>query len=132
LLLGETVLEDPARVARYVGAGRLDAAMWFGTESVDFTAASAARALQPATTVAPERGALGWFLSNHDRSRPATRLGSADRALAMAAVVLTMPGPYLLYQGEELGALDLEVDATTSRDPIAGRAGDLARARARP
>src|SRR5699024_6433677 len=65
--------------------------------------------------------------------RPATRLGSADRALAMAAVVLTMPGPYLLYQGEELGALDLQMDATTSRDPIAVRAGelDMARDRAR-
>ncbi len=123
LLLGETVLEDPARVARYVEPGRLDCAMWFGTDRMTYSADDVARALRVADL--PSGGTFGWFLSNHDRSRPATRLGGADRALAVAALVLAMPGPYLLYQGEELGAVDLEVDATTSRDPIAVRAGEL-------
>lgn len=131
LLLGETVLEDPARVARYIGAGRLDCAMWFGTERVTFTADDVARALRAADL--PTAGVFGWFLSNHDRSRPATRLGSADRALSVASAVLAMPGPYLLYQGEELGALDLDVSAEDSRDPIAVRAGEptMGRDRAR-
>ena len=122
-LLGETVLEDPDRVERYLRAGRLDAAMWFGTDRVPFQAAAVADVLR--TPGAAAAGRFGWFLSNHDRARPASRLGSADRALALAAAVLAMPGPYLLYQGEELGMLDLEVDPDTARDPIARRAGEL-------
>lgn len=131
LLLGETVLEDPERVARYIQADRLDCAMWFGTDHVRFTAEDVAAALRVANL--PTVGRFGWFLSNHDRSRPATRLGSADRALAVAALVLAMPGPYLLYQGEELGAVDLTTDTATARDPIGVRAGqpELARDRAR-
>lgn len=131
LLLGETVLEDARRTARYVGPGRLHVAMWFGTDRMHLTAESIAAALQVADLPSP--GLFGWFLSNHDRSRPATRLGSADRALATAAMVLTMPGPYLLYQGEELGAIDLPPSVATSRDPIAVRAGemDMGRDRAR-
>ncbi|HIZ38298.1 MAG TPA: alpha-amylase [Candidatus Ruania gallistercoris] len=122
-LLGETVLEDPARVERYLQAGRLDAAMWFGTDRVPFAAAEVAQVLR--TPGAATAGRFGWFLSNHDRARPASRLGGGDRALALAAAVLAMPGPYLLYQGEELGMLDLEVDPDTARDPIARRAGEL-------
>ncbi len=122
-LLGETVLERPDRVERYLQAGRLDAAMWFGTDRVSFEAAEVARVLR--TPGADTAGTFGWFLSNHDRARPASRLGSADRALALAAAVLAMPGPYLLYQGEELGMLDLEIDPHTARDPIARRAGEL-------
>lgn len=122
-LLGETVLENPDRVERYVQAGRLDAAMWFGTDRVPFDAAAVAQVLRTPSPDTP--GRFGWFLSNHDRARPASRLGSADRALALAAAVLAMPGPYLLYQGEELGMLDLEIDPETARDPIARRAGEL-------
>ncbi|WP_147917130.1 alpha-amylase family glycosyl hydrolase [Ruania zhangjianzhongii] len=122
-LLGETVLENPERVERYLESGRLDAAMWFGTDRVPFDAAEVAQVLR---TPSPDTaGRFGWFLSNHDRARPASRLGSADRALALSAAVLAMPGPYLLYQGEELGMIDLEIDPSTARDPIALRAGEL-------
>lgn len=122
-LLGETVLEDPTRVERYLQPGRLDAAMWFGTDRVPFEAAEVAQVLR--TPGAAPAGRFGWFLSNHDRARPASRLGSADRALALAAAMLAMPGPYLLYQGEELGMIDLQIDPDTARDPIARRAGEL-------
>ncbi|HLS62952.1 MAG TPA: alpha-amylase family glycosyl hydrolase, partial [Ruania sp.] len=122
-LLGETVLDNPDRVERYIQAGRLQAAMWFGTDRVPFDAAEVARVLRTPGSGTP--GRFGWFLSNHDRARPASRLGSADRALAIAAAVLAMPGPYLLYQGEELGMIDLEVDPDGARDPIARRAGEL-------
>src|SRR5699024_3785107 len=122
-LLGETVLEHADRVERYIQPGRLDAAMWFGTDRVPFDAAEVASVL--CTPTSGTTGRFGWFLSNHDRARPASRLGSADRALAIAAIVLAMPGPYLLYQGEELGMLDLEIHPDTARDPIARRAGEL-------
>ncbi|WP_053171044.1 alpha-amylase family glycosyl hydrolase [Streptomyces sp. SBT349] len=122
-LLGETVLDDPGRVARYVERDGLDAAMWFGAQAARFDARELHEALD-AVAHAPGPGAVAWFLSNHDRSRPATRLGDADRALAVAAVVMAVPGPYLLYQGEEIGAEDLRVAAGEARDPLAVRAGE--------
>lgn len=138
-LLGETVLDDLERVSRYIAPGRLDAAMWFGTQMVRFDADEIAEALAAGLGPArKDRGRLAWFLSNHDRSRPASRLANdgdaqvgADRALALAAVLLVMPGPYVLYQGEELGAVDAAVPPGLARDPIAVRAGEAAMARDR-
>ncbi|UNX53236.1 alpha-amylase family glycosyl hydrolase [Georgenia sp. TF02-10] len=146
-LLGETVLDDPDRVARYVAPGRLHAAMWFGAQNVAFNAADIAAALEPgARPLDPGAGRYAWFLSNHDRARPASRLAEdgadrlaedgaarlgADRALAVAAVLMVMPGPYVLYQGEELGAVDADVPVDLARDPIAVRAGEAAMARDR-
>src|SRR5699024_12321686 len=115
-LLGETVLEHADRVERYIQPGRLDAAMWFGTDRVPFDAAEVSSVLS--TPTSGTTGRFGWFLSNHDRARPASRLGSADRALAIAAIVLAMPGPYLPYQGEVLGKLDQEMDPYTGHEHI--------------
>ncbi len=131
-LLGETVLDDPARVARYVEREGLDAAMWFGPQAARFDAGELHTALG-AVADAPGPGAVAWFLSNHDRSRSATRLGGARHALAVAGLVMAMPGPYLLYQGEEIGAEDLDVPPDAARDPLAVRAGqpEVSRDRAR-
>jgi len=47
------------------------------------------------------------FLSNHDMTRTATRLGSSPGKIANAlAIVLTVPGSPFLYYGEELGLLN--------------------------
>jgi alpha-glucosidase len=40
-----------------------------------------------------------------------------------------MPGPYLLYQGEELGQEDLVLSRSDSLDPIAVRTGEMSAAR---
>ncbi len=48
---------------------------------------------------------IAWVLSNHDFSRLATRLG--EHAVAGAAVLLlTLPGPAFVYQGDEIGMVD--------------------------
>ncbi|HLR96076.1 MAG TPA: alpha-amylase family glycosyl hydrolase [Jiangellaceae bacterium] len=134
LLLGETVVDDRDRVVRYVrDDDGLHAAMWFDVQRQPFEAEALAHVLQAAEAAAP--GRLSWFLSNHDRSRPTTRYGGgalgADRALAVAAVVLALPGPYLLYQGEELGCADGSVAPEAAADPIAARAGEHAVSRDR-
>jgi glycosidase len=47
------------------------------------------------------------FLSNHDMTRTATRLGSSAGKIKNAlAIVLTVPGSPFLYYGEELGLLN--------------------------
>ena len=50
-------------------------------------------------------GAPAWMLSNHDFSRVGSRIGERNlRAAAM--LLLTLPGPVFLYQGDEIGMLD--------------------------
>ena len=47
-------------------------------------------------------GGVGWVLSNHDFDRLATRAGAAN-ARALALLLLTLPGPAFIFQGDELG-----------------------------
>ncbi len=49
-------------------------------------------------------GAFGAFLTNHDQTRAATKLGSDPAALRLAAaLLLTGPGTPFVYYGEEFG-----------------------------
>ena len=76
-----------------------------------------AEALAPVIAAAARTGRAAWVLSNHDFSRLATRLGpSAVRAAAM--LLLTLPGPAFVYQGEEIGMAD-----GPQADPPRDRAG---------
>ncbi|APX10548.1 alpha-amylase family glycosyl hydrolase [Tateyamaria omphalii] len=65
-------------------------------------------------------GPMAWWLSSHDQPRQVTRAGdgSARDARMMIAILCALPGPVLLYQGEELGMIqpDLPRDALT--DPF--------------
>jgi alpha-glucosidase len=47
-------------------------------------------------------GAAAWVMSNHDFGRLATRFGE-ENARAAAMLLLTLPGPAFLYQGDEIG-----------------------------
>src|SRR5919201_702275 len=50
-------------------------------------------------------GKAAWVLSNHDFSRLPNRVGRAnDRAAAM--LLLTLPGPVFIFQGDEIGIAD--------------------------
>jgi alpha-glucosidase len=57
-----------------------------------------------------------WVLGNHDRSRLASRIGSKQARMA-AMLLLTLRGTPTIYQGEELGMLDVEIAADEVRDP---------------
>lgn len=67
-----------------------------------------------------------WAMSNHDNIRVVSRFGSAghlagdDRALAkvLLAVLLTIRGGACLYQGEELGLTEAEIDFSDLQDPF--------------
>jgi alpha-glucosidase len=61
--------------------------------------AAALRAAIEATTRVP---GAAWALSNHDFGRLATRFG-AENARSAALLLLTLPGPAFLYQGDEIG-----------------------------
>jgi alpha-glucosidase len=50
-------------------------------------------------------GQAAWVMSNHDFGRLATRFGR-ENARAAALLLLTLPGPAFLYQGDEIGQAD--------------------------
>lgn len=72
--------------------------------------------LREAIAAAP-RGGVAWVLSNHDFPRLATRLGES-RAAQAALILLTLPGPAFIYQGDEIGMAD-----GPGADPPIDRAG---------
>ncbi|WP_433165853.1 alpha-amylase family glycosyl hydrolase [Kribbella sp. CA-247076] len=66
-----------------------------------------------------------WVAGNHDRSRLASRIGP-DQARVAAVLLLTLRGTPTLYYGDELGMLDIPVDAPQVRDPLTLRLPGLA------
>ena len=62
--------------------------------------AGALRAAIAASTARPDSAA--WAMSNHDFGRLTTRFGP-ENARAAALMLLTLPGPAFIYQGDEIG-----------------------------
>ena len=61
-----------------------------------------AQKLRAAIEPAAELGRVSWVMSNHDFDRLATRLGEENVSEA-AKLLLTLPGPAFVYQGDEIG-----------------------------
>ena len=66
---------------------------------------------------AAELERVAWVLSNHDFPRLQSRFGHAHARLA-AMLLLTLPGPAFIYQGDEIGMVD-----GPGADPPHDRAG---------
>ena len=64
--------------------------------------------------------ALAWWLSSHDQPRPATTHGdgSPRDARFLGTLCALMPGPWLIYQGEELGLPQPYLDYDENTDPF--------------
>jgi alpha-glucosidase len=74
-------------------------------------AADDPKRLAAAIGAALEIGQQGWVASNHDFSRLVTRAG-AESARASLMLLLSLPGPTFLYQGDELGYGDATMTGT--------------------
>lgn len=57
-----------------------------------------------------------WVLGNHDRSRIASRVGEAQARVA-AMLLLTLRGTPTIYQGDELGMVDVPIPPELVQDP---------------
>jgi alpha-glucosidase len=64
----------------------------------------------------PQDGWPNWVLGNHDRSRVASRLGTAQARVA-AMLLLTLRGTPTIYQGEEIGMTDVPIPPERVQDP---------------
>jgi alpha-glucosidase len=148
VLVGELWLPDVERFAQYLRPDELHTAFnfdfmtraWRADElraSIDATLAAHAPVGAPAT----------WLLSNHDVTRPVTRLGQADssfafttkrrgtptdlalgtrRARAAALLCAALPGSLYVYQGEELGLEEVQdLPEDQLEDPMYFRSGGV-------
>jgi alpha-glucosidase len=136
LLLGETWMVPLSELGAYYGANdELQLAFNFPFILTEFTA-DALRATVAATLAGLPTGACPiWTASNHDLSRFPTRwCGNDERKIRLALTVLLMlPGTVMLYYGDELGLVDVDVPVEDQRDPMTmdGRGGAPSRDRAR-
>ncbi len=122
LLVGEVNLE-PERAARYTRPDELHQAFAFAFARLSWSGAEWAAVgnqLEQARRV--HGSAPSWALENHDLVRTVTRFGGGDRgssrARAAMVALLGLPGSVYLYQGQELGLPEVEIEADERVDPM--------------
>lgn len=117
-LLGE-INEGPRSVEMeraFTGAGKLDAGYTIDLPEHGVSASVIADVLDRLGG----EGGFAWWLSSHDQPRHVSALGDggARDARMFAALICAMPGPLILYQGEELGQPQADLPRDTLRDPF--------------
>ncbi|MBA2461502.1 MAG: DUF3459 domain-containing protein [Actinobacteria bacterium] len=128
LLVGEIGLADPTALTTFVsGQDGLDLCFWFEPMEIEWQPEAIRAALATASTMSHD---VAWVQGSHDRPRAATRFGGGElgraRSLALAVLLLGLPGMPFLYQGEELGLEEGVVLPEEAQDPISRRAGEHA------
>lgn len=107
-------------MGEYTSGQRLHMAYSFEMLKSDFSAAHFKKQIVDFFTIAPD-GWPCWAFSNHDVIRHATRWaahGKADAVAKFAAgLLLSLEGSICLYQGEELGQTETELNYDELTDP---------------
>jgi alpha-glucosidase len=130
MLVGEVVLRDQARVARYVRPDELNLAFNFRLLWEPWDAEALRAAIDGTLGALAEVGATPtWVLENHDVTRLRSRYGTLDRARAAALFLLALPGTIFLYEGQELGLEEVELRDELRQDPIFFRTGGARKGR---
>lgn len=123
MLLGEVYVTEGERFARFVREGSLDLAFHLPPMWANWEPAKLIQEILDLGQHAPDK--VSWILSNHDGSRPVTRFGGGargqKRAFAVTATMFGLGGVPFLFQGEELGLPDAEIDPENLSDPLAVR-----------
>lgn len=117
-LMGEmNVGNDAVELAQeFAQPGRLDMAYTIDIAEKGFSAENYADVLSRIKDL----GRYGFWLSSHDQTRHVSAHGdgSPRDAMFMATVCAFMPGPWLIYQGEELGLHQPELSKEETTDPF--------------
>ncbi|MCX8255344.1 putative alpha-glucosidase [Beijerinckiaceae bacterium RH CH11] len=117
LLIGEIYLPLDRLVA-YYGVDLKGAQLPFNFLLIGATwsADSIGRIVADYNAALPAGAWPNWVLSNHDRSRIASRVGPAQARVA-AMLLLTLRGTPTIYYGEEIGMLDTPIPPELVQDP---------------
>src|SRR5581483_4394605 len=114
VLVGEVVFSEQRRVAPYLRPDELQLAFNFGLLFQPWDAVAIRAAIDEAIRELP---IVTWVLENHDVTRVVTRFGVRE-ARAAALLLLALPGPVFLYQGQELGLPEVDLPDEARQDPV--------------
>jgi alpha-glucosidase len=114
VLVGEVVFSDQARVAPYLRPDELHLAFNFSLVFQPWEPEAIRRSIDESLAALP---IVTWVLENHDVTRIATRFGARE-ARAAALLLLALPGPVFVYQGQELGLEEVDLPDGLRQDPI--------------
>jgi len=118
VLVGEVVFSDPTRMTPYLRDDELHMAFNFTLLFADWDAEQMRDAIDSSRAALADVAAPPtWVLENHDVTRLPTRYG-ARAARAAALLLLALPGPVFLYQGQELGLEEVDLPDDVREDPI--------------
>jgi alpha-glucosidase len=82
----------------------------------DWTAEAVASLIRTYEAALPAGAWPNWVIGNHDRSRPASRIGP-EQARVAAMLLLTLRGTPTIYQGEEIGMANVPIPPERVQDP---------------
>lgn len=119
--VGDTPWRNLETMGAYTSGARLHTAYSFDMLGDDFSAGHFRQKIEGFFAAAPE-GWPAWAFSNHDVIRHVSRWaahGTSPEALAKlsAALLLSFEGAIYLYQGEELGLTETDIEYHELTDP---------------
>ena len=114
VFVGEIVFSDQKRLAPYLRPDELQLAFNFSLVFQPWEADAIRSSIDRSLAALP---IVTWVLENHDVTRIVTRFGERE-ARAAALLLLALPGPVFLYQGQELGLEDVDLPDELRQDPI--------------
>lgn len=117
LLIGEIYL-PMERVVAYYGEALSGVHLPFNFQliSTPWEARHLDRLIAAYERALPPGAWPNWVLGNHDRSRIASRVGTAQARVA-SMLLLTLRGTPTLYYGDELGMTDVPIPSEAVQDP---------------
>ena len=115
VLVGEVVFSEQARVAPYLRPGELHLAFNFSLVFQPWDAEQIRASIDESLATLP---IVTWVVENHDVTRIVTRYGGERQARAAALLLLALPGPVFVYQGQELGLEEVDLPDEARQDPI--------------
>jgi len=123
VLLGETWTASLDELGSYYGTPEdpeLDLCLNVVLMAAEPTAERLREVVEATIAALPPGAVPLWTGSNHDISRLATRWagGDRERAFALLAFLLVLPGAALVYYGDELAMEDVPVPPERVRDPM--------------
>jgi alpha-glucosidase len=117
LLIGEIYLPFD-QLATYYGQDLKGAQLPFNFHLIScaWSAEAIAQVIIEYEAALPVGAWPDWVVGNHDQSRIATRIGSAQARIA-AMLLLTLRGTPTMYYGDEIGMTDALIPAAEVQDP---------------
>jgi alpha-glucosidase len=132
MLVAEAWTQSPESMARYIRPDEMSQAFNFAWLLASWSVEEFAQVITGTLdAVALVDGSPTWVLSNHDVDRHVSRYGGGAvglaRARAATLTMLALPGSSYLYQGEELGLEQVDVEPAFRQDPFWFRTGEPGR-----